>query len=337
MDTIFCRFAQSGRVRFHTTSLPLANQLKYVLAGWWQDSPVSSSDVESESVPIEAVWEVVSTLPDLPNIEPSFVDRRMRSVDDLGNLSVYQLNDDRYILSFYGCAAAFMDLSQRPFSINVQILNRFVQSELFEDVLFVSLSAPLRRLGVYFVHSFAASTPNGDGAALFVGRSRSGKTTTGLNLLLNEWRLLANDVVALQLLDEMVYAFPTPNLFTIRSQTFSLLPDLNRLLDDVPDDGVFMPSHQFINGRWADPVPVTAIFFPAVVMDKEQTSYSRFLTSLAVSVLLEESFDVWDEPSVESHVRLIATLAKQSQCFTLELGSDIGKIPNTIVQSFTRD
>jgi len=330
VPSLISRFAQNGDVQFDTTSTQIANQLKRVLAGWWHHRP----DGDVYEPQIYTVWQDVEVLPILPTVHPIFVDTRVRQIDAFANLSVYQSEENQFTLSFHNCAYAFVDLTQSPYRVEVSILQQYADSMAFEDILFVTLAAPLRRLGIYFAHAFAAVPPESDTSVLLVGASHSGKTTTGLNLLLHRWRLLANDVVALQRDRCGVCAYPTPNLFTIRPKTFTLLPKLQKLLDATPEQSVSFTSHNLIHGRWGSLSKIGTILSPSIV-STPSTQIRSLPKAISISYLIEESLDAWDKTAVEAHTRFLTDLVSQAQTLSVMVGSDIAQIPHEITRALS--
>ncbi|MBK9054231.1 MAG: hypothetical protein IPL78_25960 [Chloroflexi bacterium] len=63
-----------------------------------------------------------------------------------------------------------------------------LDSGRFEDLFWVAVAPWLRQRGLFLVHGFAAASPDEQQTILLVGRSGSGKTTTGLALLQTGWR-----------------------------------------------------------------------------------------------------------------------------------------------------
>ena len=331
MSSFYCRIAKNGHIQFKTNSDRLTTHLKRILDGWCSSRPIV------EDLSIHSVWHEVSNLPSPPPRQPDFVDTRLRAPNAKGNLSVYDLSDQRFHLLFRDCAYVQLDCSQNPIRVEAFILSDFVNHIALEDVVFAALAGPLRRQGIYFVHGFAAVSPNAPHqAVMFVGPSQSGKTSTGLNLLLNRWRLLANDVVALQRVDDLIYAFPIPNLFSIRPNTFRLLPQLQRLVDVIPVNGLSFTSHKLINGRWGNPTPVQTILLPKVRPD-QLTQIVPVPKSICTSLLLEESVDTWDITCIERHTKLLIDLVTQSSSFAIEVGSNINQIPKQIMQAICKE
>ena len=328
-QTIYCLFAQNGQIQLDTTQAHIQSRLRRILDGWWTVTPSQTN------ISLVSEWYQVDLLPSPPNGPPDFVDSRFDTAGaTIGGLSVYQISVQKFVLYWQHGAYVEIDLHKSPFHLSGFIASSFIDNPSLEDVFFTSLAAPLRRLGIYLLHAFAANVSTDQKCAvLLVGAMQSGKTTTGLNMLFHGWRLLANDVVALQAIDGEIYAFPTPNLIGIRPQTFQLLTKLKPLLNgnhSPPKAGLSYTGHDFVRGRWGECAPIKQIFAP-IISDQSHTIITPLSPSICASLLLQESLDVWDITAVGDHTKFLTTLATQGKASALVLGHNIKKIPEQIM------
>lgn len=192
-----------------------------------------------------------------------------------------------------------------------------------EDVTYTSLAPILRRRGIFLLHAFAASRH--DQTCLIIGPSGSGKTTTGLWLLSRGWKLLANDVVMLREQDDQIWAAPTPNLVGIRPPTLTFLPQLSRRLALDPRAAATLTADDVANGRFADPAPVTHLYFLAGSRQAD-CAVRPLPDSLAVTRLMAESVDRWDTAMLPAHLAFLAKLAGQADTMALTLGNHPDKL-----------
>lgn len=213
-------------------------------------------------------------------------------------------------------------------SVKILIRETAVADGSLEDVTLFAMAPYLRKNGFFLVHAFAAAQE--DGAVLFVGKSGSGKTTTGLRLLAGGWHFLANDVALLHPQDETVWAFPSPGCFNIHPNTFELLPDLQ-----IPQDlfnevyGKFVvPAADLMTGdEGKRPFPVRHICLLQRQAGNEHTLIP-LSPAVALAQLMEESIDRWDTQTFLAHVEALEQVVSQASCFQLKLGWDVSTLPS---------
>jgi hypothetical protein len=206
-----------------------------------------------------------------------------------------------------------------------------LDSGRFEDVIWVSLAPLLRQRGLFLVQGFAAASPDHQQTILLVGRSGSGKTTTGLALLQAGWLYLGNDVVLLRATPEGVMALPTPgDAMTVRPKTLELLPSLRPHLSPTEaHKGQILV--QAVAVGWAEPGRVTGVYFPRVVGG--WTTLQPLSKAVAWSKLMEESVDRWDAVALPTHLELLSQLTQQARLFDLRLGPDVRELVGTLGNS----
>ena len=301
-------------LQFLTNSPDLEQQWKHIFADW----------LFSAEPDLQLSFELAPQLPPLPNTPPLFVDKQDRI------LTVYEATADCMLLHFLD--GAWIEVPLRPSATVVSgvVTNGLVASNgRFEDVIFTSLAPLLRRRGLFLVHAFAAAY--GEQAALFIGASQSGKTTTGLTLLNQGWQLLTNDVALLEARADGIYAWPTPGTLGIRPNTFTLLPWLQTQLALPEAQAVEVAASQLVQGDWAVPTKVTALFFPEVVHGGETAVLSHH-RAIALTQIMSESIDRWDRATLDSHINCLQQLCQQSHVYRLQLGQDMAIIPQEITR-----
>ncbi|HZD10698.1 MAG TPA: hypothetical protein VE553_05085, partial [Candidatus Binatia bacterium] len=198
-----------------------------------------------------------------------------------------------------------------------------------EDVTYTSLAPLLRRRAVFLTHAAAVGT--GAGALLLVGPTHSGKTTTGLALVLAGWKHLASDVVVLSHATGDVLAYPTSGLLAARPPSFRLLPALRGLLRE-PNKATLPGGGKPIRlkaDQWGKPLPVRAICFPALGPD-DQCRLLPLPRAVALARLMEESIDRWDVAALPEHIEFLSKLVRQSRHFRLTLAPDIERLPGML-------
>ncbi|MFW6068472.1 MAG: hypothetical protein ACOC9E_02705 [Chloroflexota bacterium] len=242
--------------------------------------------------------------------------------DAQGTLDVYAQPQGGFALHFLQGALVNLHPDHDASAAGAVTAEIFAYDRL-EDVTFVSLAALLRRKGCYLVHAAAVSTARG--AVLFVGPTHSGKTTTGLALLLAGWKHLASDVVILSRSDGAIVAHPTPGFINVRPPTFELLPELRHLSVGTQSGNAAGARLELEGTQWSAAAPVTAICFPQLTSDA-QSKLEPLDASIALARLMEESVDRWDKAALLDHMAFLTSLSQQASHYRLLLGSDVDNL-----------
>ncbi len=317
-------YLQLHRLTIHLNSEDTAvNQAwQWLFSGWLVD--------ESAQVDIRLQMNLVDELPPLPTSPPVFTDSRPLP-NDIGVLSVYAAGPDVVWLHYHDGALvqASLAATASPPTIRGVVIPSALTYGRLEDITFTSLAPALRRRGYYLVHAFAAAK---DGrAVLIVGASGSGKTTSGLSLLLGGWQLLANDILLLENRDDGLYALPTPGGVSIRPATFDLLPALrNWLVVRSSGGSVAVSAQQLTRGQRAEPARVAAILLPQIEATRPYSHLQPANRAITFVRLLEESADRWDAAALDGHVDVMEQLSRQTAVYHLHLGQDVAKLPELI-------
>lgn len=313
----------SVHVRLETTS-PL-------VAAEWQLLFADHSD------PVPADPDIVlrlveqPALPSVPGSAPLFVDRDFDFPDNVGALSVYADAADDLWLHFRDGALVrvWHAGGDGPLVADGIITTAIVRYGRFEDVTFVALAPLLRRFEHYLLHASAAAL---DGrAALFIGRSGSGKTTTCLNLVTHGWHLLANDVVLLRAAGDRIHAWPTPNEIGIRPHTLTLLPQLRPHAvrqQQIARPYFRLPDPAAAGIAWGAPQPIGAVFF--VEVGSGPTRFTPLRAAVTLARLMEQSLDTWDGPTLVAHTACLQQLAGHAPGYRLQLGDDVAALPGRL-------
>ncbi len=320
------------RLHLDRVVVDLESNNNYINAEWERlfEGWLTASDSPPLSTSLSLTLSACTQLPTLPPDPPFFCDDLLS--DGSGILSVYRQPQNHVLLHFLDGALVNIPLhvsNDLAPAADGKVTAQVLQNGRFEDVTFTSLAPLLRRQGYFLVHAFAAAR-NGR-CVLIVGATRSGKTTTGLNLLLNGWDLLSNDIVLLRQTDKGIYAYPTPGDVGIRPHTFDLLPQLIPFLppQHPPDRALTISGERLVNGRWAKPCPVTAIFLPNIVTS-DDSKIEPLPRAISLAHLMQESIDRWDEPCLQAHINILQQLCKQANNYTLNLGQEMTHPPHLI-------
>jgi hypothetical protein len=303
-------------------------QLGLLFHGWPKQFEKSSpSDyLSASSRPLSLILQTSDAL------EPAPVRSRPIFADQNSQIMVFQ--DDHFWFVCFGSAAvarvpAEPDI-ENDTPITVQVTHKALYAGRLEDIIFSSLAPALRRRGLFMIHAFAVE--NDDGAVLLVGESGSGKTTTGLSLLSQGWRYLANDVVLLQERSGSVFALPTPGGIGLDGHSFALLPGL-----DLPagasgaDAKHYFPATELVTG-WGAGAPVSRILFTEIGTEDE-TELRPATHSLTLARMMEASIDRWDTASLKDHLHILELLSRQAMGFEVSLGRELRRLTGLLNQS----
>ncbi len=306
------------RIRLGPVDLFLESQHEAVREGWRtllgsDGAPPATAAIASVRLQLS----LAQTLPALAEVQRIYVDPN-QIVD------IYRsAQDGATIMHFRQGALVWLWPGARQNARGVVTPPIFQHGHL-EDVTFAALAPLLRRHALYLIH--AAAVRVDQAAVLLVGPSHSGKTTTGLALVLNGGRHLASDVTALSLHDGRVIAHPTAGTPRIRPGALELLPSLQRLAEK-PIDAVMRID---IRAKaWGSAAPVAALLFPTIATNG-QSSLERLPESIALARLMEESIDRWDSDVLPDHMDFLAALTSQARHFRLHLAPHIEQLVHLI-------
>ncbi len=268
-------------------------------------------------------------LPALPDSAPFFQDSHALQ-DDVGILAVYRQRGGDVLLHYLDGALVRVPLNihQEPTAEGI-ITPKAMQYGRFEDITFTSLAPLLRRQRYFLVHAFAASK---DGqCALIVGPTGSGKTTTGLALILQGWQLISNDIVLLEEQNGRIYALPTPGIVNIRPNSIKLLPQLRDVLANVtPVYGQYnLTGDALVDGQWSPPYPVTQLYFPFIEQRPHTTLHAQN-RAVALARLMSESMDRWDEETMSQHMTILQKLVRQASAYALHVGQNLSQLTSLL-------
>ena len=313
-------------LRLHKLTISLESADAAVRDGWaalfegWL-----AQDDTAEAADLRLRLALRPTLPPLPEEAPIFSDSALWP-DGVGVLRVYAAEGGA-LLHFVDAGLVSVPLfaAGGPAAVDIEGIvgpGAFSHGR-FEDVTLTSLAPALRRRGYFLLHAFAAAR---DGRCVLIsGGTHTGKTTTGLNLVLRGWRLLANDAVLLEARSDGVYALPTPGNVGIRPATFDLLPELAARVEVDGATAVDVSGARLAPGVWGPPARVSALLFPEIG-DGAASAALPLPAGVALARLLAASVDRWDAALLDAHVALLDRLGRQAPAYILHLGRDMAQL-----------
>jgi len=199
-------------------------------------------------------------------------------------------------------------------------------------------AAPLRAIlhwwlgshGVVQVHGGAVGTS--DGGVLIVGRGGSGKSTTSLSSLLAGLRYAGDDFVA-------VTTQPTPWVHSLycsgkldagHLERFAHLPAAvaNPVRGEQEKSIVYVD--RVFPGSPISAFPLRAVLIPRIVAREPETRLAPASAAAALAALAPSTIFQLHPPQANA-LSEMAALVRAVPCFSLELGSDIERIPEALV------
>ena len=199
-------------------------------------------------------------------------------------------------------------------------------------------AAPLRAIlhwwlgshGVVQVHGGAVGTV--EGGVLVVGRGGSGKSTTSLSSLAAGLRYAGDDFVAITTRPEpWVHSlYCSGKLDSRHLERFTHLPAAvaNPVRDE--DEKAIVYVNRVFPGSPIGGFPLRAVLIPRVVAREPETRVVPATAAAALAALAPSTIFQLHPPQANALAEM-AALVRAVPCFSLELGSDIDRIPEAIV------
>lgn len=199
-------------------------------------------------------------------------------------------------------------------------------------------AAPLRGIlhwwlgqhAVLQVHGGAVGTT--EGGVLVVGRGGSGKSTTALSCLAAGLRYAGDDFVA-------ITTRPEPTVHSLYcsgkldAEHLERFPRLQHAVANPvrrPGEKAIVYVDRAFPGSPVQGFPLRAVLIPRVVAGEPESRLSPVPSSAALAALAPSTiFQLY--PPQATALAEMAALVRSVPCFSLELGSDIDRIPEAIV------
>ena len=210
--------------------------------------------------------------------------------------------------------------------------NLFMASHLVLTILLVDI---LRRRGWYSLH--AAGFSEAGGAVLIPGTSGVGKSTLSVALLRAKFDYLTDDMVFLARRSDTLVVRGLAEDIDVSEQTIRFFPELDVLLRSPKTEG-FTKRQLCIDDVYgvkplAESRP-SLIVLPRISGKRESVmkriDSDEALLEIVPNVLLTE------QTVCQQHIRVLAQLVKQVDCYRLETGQDFDRIPALLRQALSK-
>jgi hypothetical protein len=183
--------------------------------------------------------------------------------------------------------------------------------------------------GLHFVHAAAVGTP--EGGALLAGKGGVGKSTTSLACIDSPLQLLSDDYC-------LISTHTSPRAYSIYNtiklkgdEDVERFPHLKGMIsnpDRAGEEKAMIFLHQHFPEKLLHSFPIKAVLLPQITGQRDtrvrEARAGESLRLLAPSTVFQVS------GAGEAAFRSMVRLVKQVPSYTLELGTDIARIPRVI-------
>jgi hypothetical protein len=190
--------------------------------------------------------------------------------------------------------------------------------------------------GHQYVHAAAVGTEAG--GVLIGGKGGCGKSTSALSCIDSDLKFLSDDysLVALDPFPRVYSLYNTAKLKGIEDiQRFPLLAPMISNADHLDEEKAMIFLHEHLPEKIVSEFPLRAILLPQVAGTTETKLHPAkpvaALRTLAPTTILQLS------GTGQEAFRLMSGLVKRVPCYTLELGTEIYRIPEVIINLLNSD
>lgn len=194
-------------------------------------------------------------------------------------------------------------------------------------LIFNASMTAMRRCGLFELHSAGVVTPDGAGV-LIIGPSGSGKSTLATQLTAAGWHYLSDDSLLLYREEEVVHARALRRVFALSDETFSVsgIGDRESLTTEVlPFDPLkkrFEPQSVFPDA-FREVCEPRLLLFSQITREPESHTRALSLSETMAQLIRMCPWACYDKPSAETHLNVLAALARQARGFELRAGTDL--------------
>jgi hypothetical protein len=225
------------------------------------------------------------------------------------------------------CVVAYGDQPRRLEVLMRRVLDLRTREDL--QVMNYAISTVLRRCGLFELHSGAVVNPQNQRGVLLVGPSGSGKSTLTLQLVLNGWRYLTDDVLFLKPDDNTFKAYPLRRTFAVTQSTVEASG--NRVRDVFAGDDWFegdkksFVPHEIFPETFLSECEPRAIVFPAITGTEESVVKPLTRGETMAQLIKMSPWSCYDPVTSADHLQALSALARQCDGFSLLAGKDLLK------------
>ncbi len=243
--------------------------------------------------------------------------------------------------------------SQKPWHVYIQYFDKTVNPDLQSDhlafgVFSLILRSVLKRLGFFQLHS--AAVTNEKYGILIPGTMGSGKTTTALMMLKENFKLVADDQVFLKKNSSSIEVLGFARDLFVTKKTISFFPELSSLkyaslirkgkrLKKVMSQKQFL---KFFQNRMAQKTKVNYIFFPRLSKNAK-TKIQRISKLNALAQLLnvesQERYRILikDDFSLRAQLEIFSDLCEKAKSYDLLIARNDRNVAKHILKTIAAE
>ncbi|MBE9125522.1 MULTISPECIES: serine kinase [unclassified Coleofasciculus] len=244
---------------------------------------------------------------------------------------IYGFNDERIHTTFQWGVSA-LSLLDRDRNLGVYWVNTSEQIPYWEtgSPLRIIFHVWMRQRGIQMVHAGAVGLPSG--GVLLVGRGGSGKSTTALCCLNSELFYASDDYTLLA-------SEPSPTALSIyntgkkKSDDVERLPFLKSVIsnsDRLDTEKALYFLYEHFPEKIISSFPLKALLIPRIT-GKTDTSLTPTSSTVGLAALVPSTIAQLPGAGKEA-CQMMMRIVKQIPCYSLNLGTDIGQIPDVILK-----
>ncbi len=188
----------------------------------------------------------------------------------------------------------------------------------------------MRQRGLGLIHTGAVGL-DGNGV-LLIGKAGSGKTSTTLISLLNGWTYVGDDYCLLAM-NDTAHIYSVYNSAKVNAAHLQNFPTLLSAISnphELSTDKALLYLYQHHPTSLVTELPIKIIFLPRVT-GRAETTVTPISPTSALRALAPSS--LFQLPGTgQSEFLLMADLVRRIPCYSLELGTALERIPETMMQ-----
>lgn len=203
-----------------------------------------------------------------------------------------------------------------------------IQSPVLTRVVTYALAAALRRQRLFELHSGAVIDPNSEKGVLIIGPSGSGKSTLTVQLALEGWPFLTDDVLLLSEESLGINAWPLRRCFAITPETFAassylrVLPSLAYLDGQENEKKQFVP-HGIFAAEFRGNCDPRTLFFTELSEGDSSTISPLSASETMARLIRMNPWSCYDRTTAADHLAVLSRLVRQATAYSLRAGKDL--------------
>jgi len=204
------------------------------------------------------------------------------------------------------------------------------QGKAIQEFLVLSMLWLFHRLCRYSLH---ANSVVRDGICIvIVGKSGSGKSTTGLNLISCGWDYLSDDVNLIRQVSDGVEIMPLQRGFSVNPDIVNYHAQLTEYMHSASRNGDkrMIDISQVYPGRLVENAIPQIILFPEITPGADSSVAAIDRTSAFINLMENSGGIMADREMAAGQMKLLKSMVDQTRWFRLLAGRDVYELPEKI-------